>query len=80
MNDTALDEIPPIQITEVSQLKTFRQFQLRIPTTEFLRLELEAAKRGTTSYKLAVVIISMYLSGRLIIKPTDSDTTVNSTV
>ena len=69
-----LEEIPPIQTLEVSQLKTYRQFQLRLPTTEFLKLELDAAKRGTTSYKLASIILSMYLSGRLILKPTENDT------
>jgi len=73
--EEALDELPPIQpgLAKTS----YRQFQLRIPTQIFLQLEIEAAKRGMTSYKLGSTILGMYLTGKLQLVKTPETKTNN---
>ncbi|WP_415878979.1 hypothetical protein [Methylomonas sp. TEB] len=77
-SENPLDTLPPIQPGATAKTQT-RQFQLRLPTELYLRLELEAARRATTSYKLGAAVLAMFLNGKLVPKkdpieaPADSD-------
>lgn len=66
-SENSLDTLPPIQPGASAKTQT-RQFQLRLPTETYLRLEMEAARRATTSYKLGATILAMFLNGKLTIK------------
>lgn len=66
-SENPLDTLPPIQPGATAKTQT-RQFQLRLPTELYLRLELEAARRATTSYKLGASILAMFLNGKLVLK------------
>ncbi|MDO9104762.1 MAG: hypothetical protein Q7U57_07350 [Methylovulum sp.] len=61
--DQPLDDLPPIQAGQA--IKSHRQLQLRLPTQQFINLEIEAAKRGITSYKLASAVLALYLAGKM---------------
>ncbi|WGS84977.1 hypothetical protein [Methylomonas sp. UP202] len=65
--ETSLDTLPPIKPGATVKTQA-RQFQLRLPTETYLRLEMEAARRATTSYKLAATILAMFLNGKFLIK------------
>ncbi|WP_150046128.1 hypothetical protein [Methylomonas rhizoryzae] len=64
--ELTLDVLPPIQADK--QATAVRQLQIRLPVQVFLKLELDAARRGMTSYKLASAVLSMYLNGKLVQK------------
>lgn len=64
--DEPLDSLPPIQAQ--TDRKSFRQFQVKLPTNVFLQLEIDAARRGLTSYKLASSVLALYLGGKLVMK------------
>lgn len=66
MQYETLDLLPPIQAQ--ADRKSYRQFQVKLPTNIFLQLEIDAARRGLTSYKLASAVLSMYLAGNLVTK------------
>lgn len=66
-SENPLDVLPPIQPGATAKTQT-RQFQLRLPTEVYLRLEIEAARRATTSYKLGATILAMFLNGKLVLK------------
>lgn len=61
-----LDTLPPVIGGKTSP--TTRQMQIRLSTETFLKLEMDAARRGLTSYKLAAVVLTMYLNGKLVQK------------
>jgi len=61
-----LDSLPPI--IGGKPVATTRQMQIRLTTETFLKLEMDAARRGMTSYKLAAVVLNMYLNGKLVQK------------
>lgn len=65
-SEETLDALPPI--IGGKPVATYRQMQIRIQTETFLRLEMDAARRGMTSYKLAAALITMYLNGKLVQK------------
>lgn len=65
--EESLDSLPPIQPGASAKVST-RQFQLRLPTDTFLKLEMDAARRGTTSYKLGATLVTMWVNGKLVIK------------
>lgn len=67
--DEMLDGLPPIQDGIVQ--KSYRQMQIRLPTQSFLKLEIEAAKRGMSSYKLVSSLLTLYLNGKMHIKSTN---------
>jgi len=58
------DSLPPI-LADLKPDKSYRKYQMTVSTDTFLKLELQAARRGTTSYKLAATIITMFVNGRL---------------
>lgn len=74
--DETLDTLPPI--IGGKQPITTRQMQIRLTTETFLKLEMDAARRGLTSYKLANAVLTMYLNGKLVQKkelPSGPETT-----
>lgn len=74
-NDEMVGLLPPIN-NERSIPRSERQFQVKLPVNTFLKLEVEAARRGLTSYKLAQTILMLYLSGQL--KPVNNPTNSNA--
>lgn len=68
-----LDSIPAIQPGQPVKATT-RQFQLRLETETFLRLEIDAARRGTTSYKLGATLIKHWVDGKLTVKKDEPKT------
>jgi len=74
MSDDDYLSLPPVKSVE-PQKKATRPVQLTVPTETFLKLELDGARRGMSSYKLAAVILTMYVNGRLILKPDGTQAT-----
>lgn len=64
--EETLDSLPPI--TNGRPVITHRQMQIKLSTETFLKLEMDAARRGLTSYKLASAVLTMYLNGKLVQK------------
>jgi hypothetical protein len=62
------DLLPPIQNGE-NQKPTYRKFQSALPTDVYVALELDAAKRNITFYKLVQSLLTLYANGRLQVKP-----------
>lgn len=69
--EETLDSLPPIQSGK--PVATHRQMQIRLATETFLKLEMDAARRGMTSYKLASAVLTLYLNGKLIQKKEHSE-------
>ncbi|AEF99481.1 hypothetical protein [Methylomonas methanica] len=65
-SEEPLDTLPPV--IGGKTVATTRQMQIRLSTETFLKLEMDAARRGLTSYKLASVVLTMYLNGKLVQK------------
>jgi len=74
-NDEMVGLLPPIN-TDQPIPRSDRQFQVKLPMNTFLKLEVEAARRGLTSYKLAQLILMLYLAGEL--KPVKTATSPNA--
>jgi hypothetical protein len=62
------DLLPPYREGE-NPKQTYRKFQTALPTDIYVQLELDAAKRGLTFYKLVQSLLTLYANGRLQVKP-----------
>lgn len=76
MAEEFLSEMPPLK--EDTGKTPMRAFQMRLQTEVFLKLEIEAAKRGTTSYKLAALVLKKYVDRELILVKPNAANSANS--
>lgn len=68
MNMNDLEELLPPYRKGEDQKETYRKFQSALPTDIYVRLELDAARRGLTFYKLVQNLLTLYANGRLQVK------------